>query len=63
MDAALVASDFASVGLVVASVAGPGKLFTASAGLMVKSVGVLTPAALGRLLSAVAKLFRPSARS
>jgi mRNA interferase MazF len=54
------AADFASGGLLVASVARPGKLFTASAGLMVKSVGVLAPAALGRLLSAVAALFQPS---
>jgi hypothetical protein len=44
----------------IASVARPGKLFTASADLMVKSVGVLTPDALGKLLSAVALLFRPS---
>jgi mRNA interferase MazF len=56
------AADFASGGLLVASVARPGKLFTASAGLMVKSVGVLTPAALDRLLSAVAALFQPSVR-
>jgi hypothetical protein len=58
----LEASDFASGGLVVASVAKPGKLFTASTGLMVKSVGVLTPAAPGRLLSAVTALFQPSVR-
>ena len=58
----LEASGFASDGLVVASVAKPGKLFTASTGLMVKSVGVLTPAAPGRLLSAVAALFQPSVR-
>jgi hypothetical protein len=46
----------------VASVANPGKLFTASTGLMVKRVGVLTPAAPGRLLSAVAALFQAADR-
>ena len=46
-------------GLLVASFARPGKLFTASAGLMVKSVGTLSPAALGRVLSAVVALFQP----
>jgi hypothetical protein len=43
----------------VASFARPGKLFTASAGLMVRSVGILSPTALARVLSAVAALFRP----
>jgi mRNA interferase MazF len=52
------AADFASGGLRVASFARPGKLFTANAGLMVRSVGVLSPAAVGRVLSAVAALFR-----
>ena len=36
------APDFASGGLLVASFARPGKLFTAHAGLMIRSVGVLT---------------------
>lgn len=53
------AADFATGGLRVASVARPGKLFTASAHLMVKSVGVLTPEAAGRVLAAVAALFQP----
>jgi hypothetical protein len=53
------AADFTTGGLLVASFARPGKLFTASAGLMVKSVGTLSPAALGRLLAAVVALFRP----
>jgi mRNA interferase MazF len=53
------AADFTAGGLLVASFARPGKLFTASAGLMVRSVGTLTPAALGRVLSAVAALFQP----
>ncbi len=54
------AADFTTGGLLVASFARPGKLFTASAGLMVRSVGTLTPAALGRVLSAVAAPFRTS---
>lgn len=55
------AADFAAGGLVVASYARPGKLFTAHVGLFVRSVGVLTPVATGRLLSAVVALFRPPA--
>jgi mRNA interferase MazF len=46
------AADFSSGGLLVASVARPGKLFTAHAGLMVRSAGVLAPIALARVLSA-----------
>jgi mRNA interferase MazF len=53
------AGDFTTGGLLVASYARPSKLFTASAGLMVKSVGMLSPAALGRVLSAVLALFQP----
>jgi mRNA interferase MazF len=55
----LAASDFASGGLLVASFARPGKLFTANTGLMVKSAGQLTPSALRRVLLAVSALFRP----
>jgi mRNA interferase MazF len=55
------APDFASGGLLVASFARPGKLFTAHAGLMARSVGVLTPAAFARLLSAVVSLLQRSA--
>lgn len=51
--------DFASGGLLVASFARPGKLFTASALLMVRSVGRLTDAALQRVLNAVVALLRP----
>lgn len=47
------APDFSSRGLLVASFARPGNLFTAHAELMVRSVGVLTPAALAKVLSAV----------
>ena len=53
------ATDFASGGLLVASFARPGKLFTASGGLMLRSVGVLSGTALCRILSAVAALFQP----
>lgn len=40
--------DFASGGLVVASFARPGKLFTAHSGLIIRSVGTLSAAAFGR---------------
>jgi mRNA interferase MazF len=53
------ATDFTAGGLVVASFARPGKLFTAHVGLFVRSVGVLHPAATSRLLAAVVALFRP----
>ncbi len=56
------APDFASGGLLVASFARPGKLFTAHAGLMVRSVGVLTPAAFARVLSAVVAILQLAAR-
>ena len=55
------AADFASGGLLVASFARPGKLFTAHAGLMVRTVGVLTPAAFARALSAVVAILQPPA--
>jgi mRNA interferase MazF len=55
------AADFASGGLLVASFARPGKLFTASAALMVRSVGQLNAAALQRVLDAVVGLLRPPA--
>jgi mRNA interferase MazF len=54
------APDFASGGLLVASFARPGKLFTAHSGLLIRSVGVLTPAALARVLSAVVAILQPS---
>jgi mRNA interferase MazF len=52
-------TDFASGGLLVASFARPGKLFTANAGLMVRSVGRLNDAAFQRVLSAVIDVLRP----
>jgi hypothetical protein len=53
------APDFASGGLLVASYARPGKLFTMSEGLIVRSVGVLTPAGFDRVRDAVIKLLKP----
>ena len=55
----LEAPDFASGGLLVASFARPAKLFTAHAGLMVRSVGVLAPTTFARLLSAVVAVLQP----
>jgi mRNA interferase MazF len=55
------APDFASGGLLVASFARPGKLFTAHAALMVRSVGRLNDAAFQRVLDAVIVLLRPAA--
>jgi mRNA interferase MazF len=54
------AGDFGSGGLMRDSFARPGKLFTAHSRLMLRSVGVLTPDALSRLLAAVVAQFRPS---
>ena len=56
---ALDAPDFASGGFLVASCARPGKLFTAHAGLIVRSVGVLTSAAFARVLTAVVSVLQP----
>lgn len=54
------AADFDTGGLHMPSFARPGKLFTASAGLMVRAVGCLSPAAPRRVLMAVALLFQPA---
>jgi mRNA interferase MazF len=56
---ALDTSDFASGGLLVSSFVRPGKLFTAHAGLMVRSVGALNETALARICSAVVALLQP----
>ena len=55
------AADFATGGLSIASFARPGKLFTAHAGLMLRSAGVLTPVAFARILSAVIAVLQPPA--
>ncbi len=52
--------DFASGGLRVASFARPGKLFTANAALIVRSVGHLNDVAYQRVLDAVIRLLRPT---
>ncbi len=53
-------SAFASGGLLVTSFARPGKLFTAHAGLMVRTVGMLTAPIFDRVLSAVIAILKPS---
>lgn len=55
------APDFASGGLLVASFARPGKLFTAHAALMHRSTGVLRPPTFARVLSAVVAILQPGA--
>lgn len=54
--------DFAPGGLLVASFARPGKLFTANVGLLVRSVGILSPAASARVLTAVVAVFGPQTK-
>lgn len=56
----LAASDFVAGGLLIASVARPGKLFTASSSLVTRSVGRLNDIAFERVLQAVVALFRPT---
>jgi mRNA interferase MazF len=58
----LAASDFARGGLLVASFARPGKLFTANCSLIVRSVGKLADPALQRILSAVANLLHAAGK-
>jgi mRNA interferase MazF len=53
------ASDFATGGLLVASVARPGKLFTARQSLVNRTVSKLTDASLQRVLDAVIAVLRP----
>jgi mRNA interferase MazF len=52
-------ADFDTGGLLVASFARPGKLFTANAALIVRSVGRLNDAAFQRVLNAVIGVLRP----
>jgi len=56
---ALDAADFDSGGLLAASYARPGKLFTASTSLIIRTVGALNEAAFARILDAVIHLLRP----
>jgi mRNA interferase MazF len=53
-------SDFANGGLLVASFARPGKLFTAHSGLVVRSVGTLESSSFDRVLHAVVAVLQPS---
>ena len=55
------APDFLTGGLLVSSFARPGKLFTANAALMVRSVGRLNDAAFQRVLGALITLLCPPA--
>jgi mRNA interferase MazF len=53
-------ADFIQGGLLVASFARPGKLFTAHRSLVYRSMGRLNDVVLQGLLDAVCKLLRPS---
>jgi mRNA interferase MazF len=52
-------AEFAAGGLLVASFARPGKLFTANRSLIVRSVGKLHDVPFERILDAVIHLLRP----
>ncbi len=54
-------ADFAPGGLLVASAARPGKLFTAHQSLIARTVGTLSPTAFQRVLAAVIALLQPAA--
>ncbi len=53
------AADFAHGSLRIVSYARPGKLFTAHESLLVSEVGVLTAAALTRVVDAIVQILRP----
>jgi mRNA interferase MazF len=55
----LTAADFTTGGLLISSFARPGKLFTASTNLLVRSVGKLDDPAFQRVLREVVNLIRP----
>ncbi len=52
------ATDFVSGGMLVNSYALPGKLFSAYRGLLIRTVGMLTPESLKRVNSAVTEILR-----
>lgn len=54
----LTASDFSSGSLIAVSYARPGKLFTASTGIMTRSIGELTLAKSNEVLKSVTQLFQ-----
>ena len=51
--------EFSSGGLLIASFARPGKLFTANEALMIRSLGKLKAVAMQRILDAIVLLLRP----
>src|SRR5205823_4627199 len=55
------ATSYSAGGLKGSSFARPGKLFTANAGLMIRSVGRLNDPALRSIVDAVVALLRPAA--
>ncbi len=55
-------SDFASGNLLATSYARPGKLFTSSASLVIRTVGKLNDSAYNRILDAVIHLLRPESK-
>ena len=54
----IVSTDFSSGSLIAVSYARPGKLFTASTGIMTKSVGELTRSKTNEVLKCVSALFQ-----
>jgi PemK-like, MazF-like toxin of type II toxin-antitoxin system len=60
---ALSNADFATGGLLAASFARPGKLFTANSSLIFRQVGQLQHAAFTRLLDGVITLLNPDQRN
>lgn len=54
----LTGSDFSSGSLIAVSYARPGKLFTASTGIMTRGVGELTRSKTNDVLRGVSKLFQ-----
>ena len=56
-------ADFASGGLLVASYARPGKLFTANSTLIIRSVGKLNDTSFQGILEVVIRLLRPNSSS
>lgn len=53
-------SDFSSGSLIAVSYARPGKLFTASTGIMTKNLGELTNSKVTEILKSVSALFVPA---
>ncbi len=60
MALSLTTSDFVSGSLLTMSYARPGKLFTAHSAIIVRSVAILTPTTLDRILSTLISVLRPN---